>query len=371
MIPVLPPTEENLRRAADELAAGRLVSFPTETVYGLGAHAFDPIALSRIFEAKRRPFFDPLIIHIADRASLAALSPVGGSAGKGKGGKDSRAEKLMDRFWPGPLTLVLPKTAAVPDLATSGLPTVAVRMPSHPVALALIRKAGFPLAAPSANPFGRLSPTAAVHVQDQFQDGIALILDGGPCAVGVESTILSLSGETPMLLRAGGVPREDIEALIGPVGISTMDPEHPDRPLAPGQLPGHYAPRTRLRLLQQPITRNAAGLPIAGSAGSGLGIAAALQKSGMRLGWLGFKGALPSRPSQPATSAAPALFAAAEILSPSGDLREAAARLFACLHRLDRQGLDLILAEPLPEAGLGVAIMDRLRKAAAGSAEGL
>jgi L-threonylcarbamoyladenylate synthase len=340
MIPVLPPTGENVRRAADALAAGRLVSFPTETVYGLGARALDPIALSRIFEAKKRPFFDPLIIHIAERADLADLCT----------GRNARAEALMDRFWPGPLTLVMIKSAKVPDLATSGLPSVAVRMPAHPVALALIRAAGFPLAAPSANPFGRLSPTEAGHVRDQFQDGIEMILDGGPCAVGVESTILSVTGATPMLLRAGGIPREELEAVIGPIGVSAMDPERPDRPLAPGQLPGHYAPRTRLRLLQQPVARDANGRPAHGSG-------AATTAAGKRAAASGLAGSGP--------------FAAAEVLSPTGDLREAAARLFACLHRLDRQGLDLILAEPLPELGLGVAIMDRLRKAAAGSAEGL
>ncbi|MDB5106396.1 MAG: Sua5/YciO/YrdC/YwlC family protein [Fibrobacteres bacterium] len=350
MIPVLPPTEENLRRAAEELAAGRLVSFPTETVYGLGANALDPIALARIFEAKRRPFFDPLIVHIAERSSLDALCA-----------RDARAEKLMDRFWPGPLTLVLPKTGAVPELATSGLPTVAVRMPAHPVALALIRMAGFPLAAPSANPFGRLSPTEAAHVRDQFRDTeslIAFVLDGGPCSVGVESTILSLEGD-PVLLRAGGLPREEIEALIGPVALSTMDPERPDRPLAPGQLPGHYAPRTRLRLLEKPLTRDADGRPVPGS---GMIFAEVMHKAGMKLGWLGLRDAFGS---------APGPFAATEALSPSGDPREAAANLFACLHRLDRLGLDLILAEPVEEIGLGLAIMDRLRKAAAGSAVGL
>jgi L-threonylcarbamoyladenylate synthase len=349
MIPVLPPTEENLRRAVQELSAGNLVSFPTETVYGLGANALNPSALARIFEAKRRPFFDPLIVHIADRSALDALCSR----------PDPRADRLMDRFWPGPLTLVLPKTDAVPDLATSGLPTVAVRMPSHPVALALLRMAGFPVAAPSANPFGRLSPTAAAHVRDQFAEGIALILDGGPCEVGVESTILSLEGVTPMLLRAGGVAREEIESMIGPVGISSANPEHPEKPLAPGQLPGHYAPRTRLRMLEKPLNRDPSGRD---AAGSGMIFATVMHKSGMKLGWLGFRNAMDPGKHP---------FAVSETLSPSGDLREAAANLFAALHRLDRQGLDLILAEPLPEEGLGSAIMDRLRKAAAGSAQGL
>lgn len=351
MIPVLPPNAENLRRACEDLAAGRLVAFPTETVYGLGANALDPMALARIFEVKRRPFFDPLIVHIADRASLETVCLPG----------DDCAARLMDRFWPGPLTLVLPKTPAIPELATSGLPTVAVRMPDHPVALELIRMAGFPLAAPSANPFGRLSPTSAAHVRDQFHAGIALILDGGPCPIGVESTILSLAGETPMLLRAGGIPREEIEAVIGPIGIagpmgiraSPSGPgigttAAPDRdasantvriqPQAPGQLPGHYAPRTRMRLVAP-----GAGLP------GGI--------ESLRTGWLGFRGV-------PGGS-----FVAAEVLSPAGSLREAAANLFAGLHRLDRLGLDLILAETVAEEGLGAAIMDRLRKAEAGSAE--
>lgn len=325
MIPVLPPTEENMRMAAAALAAGGLVSFPTETVYGLGANALDPIALARIFEAKRRPFFDPLIVHVADRSALGLLCFW-----------EARAEALMDRFWPGPLTLVLPKSAAVPDLATAGLPTVAVRMPAHPVALELIRRAGFPIAAPSANPFGRLSPTTALHVRDRFRDGIELILDGGPCAVGVESTILSLAGGEPMLLRAGGLSREEIEDVIGPVGSAPADS---GRPQAPGQLPGHYAPRTPLRL-------------IAPGSVSGEVLS--------RTGYLGFR-------SVPGAGG----FAAREVLSHTGDLREAAANLFACLHRLDTGGLDLILAETLPETGLGLAIMDRLRKAEAGSAQGL
>lgn len=337
MIPVLPPTEENLRKAAAALAAGGLVSFPTETVYGLGANALDAIALARIFEAKRRPFFDPLIVHVAERSALDALCS-GGYGGATEAGKElrARAEALMDRFWPGPLTLVLPKSAAVPDLATSGLPTVAVRMPAHPVALELIRRCGFPVAAPSANPFGRLSPTTALHVRDRFRDGIELILDGGPCMVGVESTILSLADGEPLLLRAGGLPLEEIEDLIGPVRIAPPDS---GKPQAPGRLPGHYAPRTPLRVIA------------AGSVPDGIP---------SRTGYLGFR-------SVPGAGR----FAAGEVLSASGDLREAAANLFACLHRLDANGLELILAEALPESGLGLAIMDRLRKAEAGSAQGL
>lgn len=334
MIPVLPPTPENLRLAAERLAGGELVAFPTETVYGLGAHALRPEACARIFEAKRRPFFDPLIVHVGEAAQAARLCAR----------VDARARLLMERFWPGPLTLVLPKAAAVPDLVTSGLPTVAVRMPDHPVALGLLRAAGFPVAAPSANPFGRLSPTAASHVASHFEDGIACILDGGPCAVGVESTILSLEGETPVILRSGGLPKEDLESVIGPVALAASPSgsgADPGRPLAPGQLPSHYAPRTPLRVLPGPAPADPRDLP-AGLPGA----------ADRRVGLLAWKAPQPG-------------YAAVEILSPRGDLREAAAALFAALHRLDTRGLDLLLAEPVPETGLGLAIMDRLRKAAA------
>lgn len=324
MIPMLAAVPESLRRAAEALRAGGLVAFPTETVYGLGARAHDALALAKIFEAKRRPFFDPLILHVADTSQFEALIAP-------EARRDPRSEALRARFWPGPLTLVLPKAGDVPDLATSGLSTVAVRMPAHPVALDLIRAAGFPLAAPSANPFGRLSPTTAAHVQGHFTAGIELILDGGPCAVGVESTIISLAGETATLLRAGGIPREAIEAVIGPIAAASATAE---RPQAPGQLPGHYAPRTPLRILAD---------------------GEAPDPGGSRVGYLAFRHG-PARP-----------YAAVEILSPTGDLREAAARLFACLHRLDAAGLQGILAEKVPETGLGEAIMDRLRKAAAGS----
>ena len=353
MIPVLPPRTRTCAGPPPPCPRAGLVSFPTETVYGLGANALDPVALARIFEAKRRPFFDPLIVHIADRASLDGICDV----------RDPRARKLMDRFWPGPLTLVLPKTGAVPDLATSGLPTVAVRMPSHPVALALIRAAGFPLAAPSANPFGRLSPTEAGHVRDQFRDGIDLILDGGPCAVGVESTILSLAGRQP-----DGETRVTARGRRVPGGH--RGPDRTRRPVrhgsgASGKTPG---PRPIARPLRAAHAAAAAGKTVgpgrfrASVSGIGHGVAAALAKTGMKLGWLGFRAGM---------GAGDPPFAAQEILSPAGDPREAAARLFACLHRLDRLGLDMILAEPMAEEGLGLAIMDRLRKAAAGSASGL
>jgi L-threonylcarbamoyladenylate synthase len=311
--------KKSLFRAAGIIRAGGVVAFPTETVYGLGADAFNPLAVARIFEIKRRPHFDPLIIHIASlpdmRKIVSKVTPL--------------ARKLIDRFWPGPLTVVLSKKGEVPDIVTAGLETVAVRMPDHPIALRLIKEAGCPLAAPSANPFGYLSPTTAEHVRAQLGDRVDQILDGGPCQVGVESTILSFVGERPVLLRPGGTPLEEIESVIGKVEIETMEG---DRPTAPGMLPRHYAPRT-------PILLNWSD--------QGLG-----SKRKKKIGLLAFR--------EPVGSS---LFDHVEVLSKNGDLREAASNLFAAIRRLDGSGLDLILAEPVPETGLGRAIMDRLRRA--------
>lgn len=308
--------------AGAALRRGKLVAFPTETVYGLGGSALDAHAVARIFEVKDRPRFDPLIVHIAERSTLEGITAYPGEA----------ALRLIERFWPGPLTLVLPKSEIVPDIVTSGLPTVAVRMPDHPMALALIRSAGVPVAAPSANRFGCLSPTTAAHVYDQLGDRVDVILDGGPCAVGVESTILDLTERHPSLLRAGGLPIEEIESAIGRV---TRSQDCPDRPRAPGQLSAHYAPRTPMTILGDKAPDPA---PF------------------RRVGLLSLN------------SPSPELAAVAshvEILSRSGDLREAATNLFAALHRLDSLDLDIIYAEQMPEAGLGRAIMDRLRKASA------
>jgi L-threonylcarbamoyladenylate synthase len=319
---LLPPTPDNLTEAAGILRAGGLVAIPTETVYGLAANALDARACAAIFEAKQRPWFDPLIVHIADAADLERLCrPI-----------DDRARRAVERFWPGPLTLVLPKTDAVPELVTSGLPTVAVRMPAHPVARELIRLAGVPLAAPSANLFGRLSPTTAEHVREQLGDRVKVVIDGGPCAIGVESTIVDLSGPAPVLLRPGGVPVEELAAVVG-----ELRPAAPvtERPTAPGQLASHYAPRTRLIVVRGDARPDVVG----------------------RVGLLAYR--------RPANAEA---YAAVETLSASGDPREAAANLFAGLHRLDAAGLDVIHAEALPEVGLGRAIMDRLRRAAAAMA---
>jgi L-threonylcarbamoyladenylate synthase len=306
---------EAIREAASIIQNGGVVAFPTETVHGLGADAFNPEAVARIFEIKNRPRFDPLIVHIAELSDVERICLEA----------DDRASMLMERFWPGPLTMVLVKRPEVPDIVTAGLPTVAVRLPSHPVALSLIREARTPIAAPSANPFGYLSPTTAEHVRDQLGDRIEIILDGGRCTVGVESTIIALDEEEPVLLRPGGTPLEEIERVIGRVKSVPPDPR---RPRSPGQLPHHYSPRTPLKILTD------GGID-----------------EGMRIGLLAFR--------QPRGGH----FAATEVLSLSGDLREAAENLFAALHRLDSAGLELILAEPVPEEGLGRAIMDRLRRA--------
>lgn len=305
--------------AARRVVRGGVVAFPTETVYGLGANALDPKAVARIFEIKRRPAFDPLIVHFADRGWVARLArevPPG-------------ALTLMQAFWPGPLTIVLPKTALVPDLVTAGLDTVGLRLPRHPLALAFLEAAGVPIAAPSANLFGHTSPTSAEHVREQLGDQVEHVLDGGPAAVGIESTIVLFVRERPILLRPGGIPVEELEAALGqPVPTAAAG----QGVAAPGMLPRHYAPRTELVLFEGSIPA-----PPAGRAGL------LLQRS---------------RP-------APDGYAAVEVLSRDGDLGEVAHHLFAALRRLDRLGLDAIVAELAPEVGLGRAIDDRLRRASA------
>ena len=307
--------------AAAILLRGGLVAFPTETVYGLGANAFDARAVARVFEVKARPAFDPLIVHLADATALARVAEP----------DDPRIRALAERFWPGPLTLVLPRRAELPEIVSAGLDTVGVRVPAHPVAHALLVAAGTPVAAPSANPFGYVSPTTAAHVAERLGDDVDLVLDGGPCRVGVESTILSLVG-TPLILRPGGVPKEELEAALG-IPLAVAPPT--ERPAAPGQLLRHYATHT----------------PTAHPPGAGRGTATRL-KAGSGC-WRSL-GATP-----------PQGYAAVELLAPDGSLATAAANLFAALRRLDALGLDLVLVEPCPETGLGHAIMDRLRRAAA------
>lgn len=328
MSPALP---DDVLRAAAILRRGGLVAIPTETVYGLAANALDVHAVARIFEAKGRPHFDPLIVHIADLSQLDDLVRDFPPA----------ARALAARFWPGPLTIVLPKTDRIPDLVTSGGPTVAIRIPDHPLTLSLLREVQLPLAAPSANPFGRISPTTAQHVRDQLGDRLDMILDGGPCRVGVESTVVQWAPDGWHLLRPGGVTVEDLQEIAGPIHLppprNTAATDDTSSPLvSPGTLLQHYAPRTPLMIVpnaadwanEQSITPRRIGL-------------------------------LTLSPSHAANR-----FAQSETLSANGDLREAAATFFASLRRLDAAGLDLIIAEPFPEHGLGRALNDRLSRAA-------
>lgn len=315
-----------LQQAAAVLQAGGVVAFPTETVYGLGANALNERAVAQVFAIKQRPEFDPLIVHIAHTQDVPLYASQ----------ISDRATALMARFWPGPLTLVLPKHPIIPDLVTAGLETVALRLPSHPIARALLRAADMPIAGPSANPFGYVSPTTAQHVQDMLGDAIEIILDGGPCAVGVESTVCALTDKEAVLLRPGGVSLEALEAVIGPLALPSST--QPDV-RSPGTLPQHYAPRVPITLLPpgQNIPR-----PV----------------SHEHVGLLTFR-------SQPNIAG----YAVSEALSTEGNLLEAAANLFAALRRFDRLGLDRLVVEAVPEQGIGRAIMDRLRRAAALSSD--
>jgi L-threonylcarbamoyladenylate synthase len=313
----LPATPAGIAAAADLLRAGKLVAFPTETVYGVGGDAGDDGAVAAIFAAKGRPRFNPLISHLAEARQAEDFALF-----------DERARRLAGELWPGPLTLVLPRRrdCAISLLACAGLDTVALRVPAHPVARALLAAAGRPIAAPSANRSGRISPTAAEHVRGELGDAIAAILDGGSCAIGIESTVLDLSGRDPLLLRPGGVTREMLEALIGPIATPTVIPG--EAPRAPGMLESHYAPALPLRLAAAEASPSEALLAFG--------------------------------PAAP-----PAGFAATRFLSRTGDLAEAAANLFAALRALDRPEFTGIAVMPIPETGLGAAINDRLRRAAA------
>lgn len=309
--------EETIISAANVIRAGGLVAFPTETVYGLGADGLNPIAVAKIFETKKRPSFNPLILHIANKNQLTEYAFV----------NDSRIEKLINKFWPGPLTLVLPKHDIVPDIVTSGNPTVAIRMPDHPVALQLIERSGCPIAAPSANKFGHLSPTEALHVYRSIGDKVDIILNGGKCSVGVESTIIQFTESKFSILRPGGLSREEIENEIGKVEVIS---KFSIRPNAPGQLPFHYAPSIPLYFLTDENLK---------------------KYSSKKIGALFFKNENLNHN-----------FDSVRILSEKGDMKEAAANLFKYLHELEKEEIDLILAEPVEEEGLGVAIMDRLNK---------
>jgi L-threonylcarbamoyladenylate synthase len=320
---ILPAGEAAVATAARVLAEGGLVAFPTETVYGLGADATNPAAITRLYQAKGRPAFNPLISHVGDIAAARRIARF-----------DATADALAEAFWPGPLTLVLPKAPGCPvaDLATAGLDTIAIRVPAHPLAREILRAFGGPVAAPSANLSGHVSPTTAGHVQGDLAGRIDLIVDGGPVAVGVESTIVGCFGE-PMLLRPGGVPRAAIERVLG--RALAQPPRQAEagshQPLAPGMLASHYAPRARVRLNAVSVEPGEALLAFGLGAISGIDGASAVMN-----------------------------------LSERGELDEAAANLFGHLRALDSRGARTIAVMPIPDDGLGEAINDRLRRAAVG-----
>ena len=313
-MPVVPATQEAIRHAAEALARGDIVAFPTETVYGLGANALDARAVARVFAAKERPRFNPLIVHVPSLAEAEKYAVV-----------TDTARMLAQAFWPGPLSLVLRKRPAcgIADLVSAGLDTIALRAPAHPVAQALLEAVKLPIAAPSANRSGRISPTTAAHVEAELDDRPAMILDGGPCPLGIESTVVAVLGDAPALLRPGALAREAIEMVLG---APLAAPAANHRGASPGQLETHYAPNTALRLGAASVAPDEA--------------------------LLAFGGAVP---------------AGARVtinLSPSGSLEEAAAKLFAALRDLDRSGATAIAVMPIPTRGLGEAINDRLQRAA-------
>lgn len=318
------PQADVMARAGELIRAGRLVAFPTETVYGLGANALDAQAVARIFEAKGRPANNPLIVHVTSINAARSLVTDWPTA----------AAELAQRFWPGPLTLVLPKRSNIPDIVTAGLGTVGLRVPANPIAGALIEAAGVPIAAPSANRSTRLSPTRAEHVQRDLDGGIDMILDGGPTAGGLESTVLDLTTTPPRLLRPGLVPPHALEAVVGPINRSAHSEEGAAMP-APGMLARHYAPRTPLECVECEAA----------------GRVESLSRQGMRLGWLAFGNELSLIP--PGVTV---------LVMPSEPVQYAA-RLYAALHELDAVGVDRIVVSLPPDTETWLAIRDRLRRA--------
>jgi L-threonylcarbamoyladenylate synthase len=310
----------DINKAKEVLQANELIAIPTETVYGLAGNAYDETALKKIFELKKRPFYNPLIVHLKSASCMYDVAT----------DIPENALKLAEKFWPGPITLVLKKQAHISDLITAGKDTVAVRVPNHPVALALLEKLEFPLAAPSANPFGSISPTTAAHVLNYFGANLKVILDGGECANGLESTIVGFENNQVILYRHGSISVEEIEKIVGKLMIITNNDKTPN---APGMLSRHYAPMTDTYLTDH---------------------ISELIKSfkGKRIGLLLFK-----------NHSTDDTIMHQEVLSPSGDFAEAAKNLYAAMHRLDHSKLDVILAERLPNIGLGKTINDKLERA--------
>lgn len=338
---ILAATPANIKRAAEQLCLGGVVAFPTETVYGLGADATEEQAVAKIFEIKNRPRFNPLIVHLHDPNKIDQVADF-----KSDASLKRTVEKLLP-FWPGPLSLVLPRHPSIPSLVSAGLSSIAVRIPAHDVALALLKTCDIPVAAPSANLFSSVSPTTAAHVEESLGGRVDLILDGGPCSLGVESTVLSLIDVVPTVLRPGGVTVEQLQEVLGDVRVKPTRPvstsngditgSHKVAQLSPGMLREHYSPRTPMILKDQ---ANTSRFP-------------------SRVGIIAFKNDPDFLSSHNYTSV--------KILSESANLKEIASKLFASIRDMDNLGLDLIVVDTCAEVGLGRAIMDRLRKASAGT----
>ena len=310
---------KDIQKAVQLLTEDHLVAIPTETVYGLAGNIFSEKAIKSIFSTKQRPFFNPLIVHISSVKSLNDLVTH----------VPEKAKLLAAAFWPGSMTLVLKKSKTIPDIITAGKDTVAIRVPNHPITLELLKKIPFPLAAPSANPFGSISPTNPVHVENYFKNSIKMVLDGGSCTNGIESTIIGFENEEPVIYRLGALPLEEIEAVVGKISIKNKKEEKPD---APGMLARHYAPKTNTFLVDD--------------------VAAEIEKNtGKKIGVLVFKTSLNNENITEI------------ILSKNGSLQEAASRLYSAMHDLDSKNLDLIIAERFSEFGLGKSINDRLQRA--------
>ena len=310
----------DLNQVKTALINGDIIALPTETVYGLAANIYLDSALEKVFKLKKRPSHNPLIIHISNAGILEQIAK----------NIPAKARELANVFWPGPLTLVLEKQDQIPNRITAGKPTVAVRVPNHPIALQLLESLNFPLAAPSANPFGSLSPTSAKHVALYFKEEINFILDGGPCFCGLESTIIGFENDKPILYRHGAISIEEIEKIIGPIKIKNQNSKNPS---APGMLTIHYAPKTQIQINDD------------------ISLALA-QNPDKKIGVLSFK-----KNKKIKTEIHQ------EVLSISGDLNEASKNLYAALHRLDQMNLDLIISSFFPEKGLGKTINDRLKRA--------
>jgi L-threonylcarbamoyladenylate synthase len=310
----------DISKAIELLNKEDVVAIPTETVYGLAGNIYSEKAIRKIFQVKQRPLFNPLIVHIPSIDHLEKIArefPV-------------KAQKLAEAFWPGSLTLILPKRLNIPEIVTGGKDTVGVRIPNHPVTLSLLKQLSFPLAAPSANPYNRISPTSSDHVKAYFENTLSMVLEGGECKNGIESTIIGFENNEAILYRLGGISVEDIEKIIGKIQIRNKSDTTPN---APGMLAKHYAPKTKMYLLDDVdefIENN----------------------ESKRIGVLRFKGKLKTT-----------RFEHIEILSKSGDLKEAASKLYSTLHKLDSLNLDLIVAERFPDVGLGKSINDRLERA--------